>query len=307
MSNQELAPTQGMLTIAHNNSSSMFFDVAKFEHAQRVALMLTKSTLIPDHFRTNIGNCMIALNYAERIKADPFMVMQNMYVVHGRPGIEGKLVIALVNQCGRFEPLQFREDDNGCVAFALEIRSGKVLDGPKVDWELVRAEGWDKDKGAQKSKWQTMPQIMFRYRAATFFARTYCPEVLLGMQTTEEIRDVTTTPIEGIDVTHTHQQLEISENANQETIDIEPELQPDTPPVDTPPVKTSADEKEQPIIFLTCPVAIDRKRPRKPITVCNNCKNKMQCDPYAGYQVSTSIQDQTEDDPPAPDRIPLGL
>lgn len=176
--------------------NSMFFDVAKFEHAQRVAKMIATSTMIPEHFRDNLGNCIIALNYAERIQADPFMVMQNMCVIHGKPGIEGKLVIALLNSSGRFEPVQFREtgnlkkpvkDDDGCLAYSKDLRSGTVLEGPMVDWEMVKAEGW---YGKQGSKWKTMPALMFRYRAATYFARVYCPEVLLGMQTREEIQDV---------------------------------------------------------------------------------------------------------------------
>lgn len=167
-------------------SQSLFFDVAKFDHAQRVAKMLVTSTIVPEHFRNNIGNCLIALNYAERVKADPFMVMQNMYVVHGKPGLEGKLIIALVNQCGRFEPLEFIEDNKGCTAQAKEIKSGRTLTGPPVTWETVKGEGWLSKPG---SKWKTMPQIMFRYRSAAFFARVYCPEVMLGMQTVEEIND----------------------------------------------------------------------------------------------------------------------
>lgn len=170
---------------------NMFFNVALFEHAQRVAKMLGASTMVPEHFRgpNNIGNVLIAMNYAQRVRADVFMVMQSLYVVHGRPGLEGKLIIALVNQCGRFEPLQFDMDDDGCLAFAKEIKSAKILKGPKVTWTMVKAEGW---LGKNGSKWQTMPDVMFRYRSAAFFARTYCPEVLLGMQTKEELEDIIT-------------------------------------------------------------------------------------------------------------------
>jgi hypothetical protein len=147
---------------------SMFFDKDAFEFAQRVANVFARSTMVPDHFKNNIGNCMIALNYAARINADPFLVMQSMYVVHGRPGIEGKLVIALVNQNGRFDPLEFEEDKEGCLAFAREKKSGKVLKGPKVTWEMVKKEGWLNKNG---SKWQSMSNVMFRYRSAAFFAR----------------------------------------------------------------------------------------------------------------------------------------
>ena len=44
------------------------------------------------------------------------------------------------------------------------------------------------DKGC--SKWKTMPRQMMMYRAASFFARAHCPEVLLGIQTVEEVQDV---------------------------------------------------------------------------------------------------------------------
>lgn len=177
-------------------SGDLFFNVKRFEHAQRVAKVLSESSMVPDHFKKNIGNCLIALNYAERLEADPFMVMQRMYVIQGKPGIEGQLVIALINQCGRFNPLQFEEKGNitdfknetdGVYAWAAEKRSGKVLEGPIVTWGIVKNEGWYNKNG---SKWQTMAPLMFRYRAATFFARTYCPEVLLGMHTVEELRDV---------------------------------------------------------------------------------------------------------------------
>lgn len=175
---------------------SVFLDVALFEHAQRVAQMLATSTMIGEHFQDNIGNILIALNLAHRWKADPFMVMQNVYIVHGKPGLEGKLVIALVNQCGKFTTIQydFTRDNNGkttaCKAFATDKATGNVLE-QIVTWEMVEAEGWHKPKKGTPSKWVTIPDLMFQYRSATWFARVYCPEVLLGMQTTEEIFDFT--------------------------------------------------------------------------------------------------------------------
>ena len=173
--------------------ASLFLDVNRFEFAQRVATMLSKSTMVPEHFRNNVGNCVIALNLAERFMADPFMVMQNVYVVHGKPGLEGKLVIALVNQCGKFSPLQYKftRDNDGkataCTAYATHLETKEELE-QTVTWSMVHAEGWDAKSG---SKWLTMPELMFQYRSATFFARVYCPEVILGMQTTEEIFDFT--------------------------------------------------------------------------------------------------------------------
>ena len=52
---------------------------------------------------------------------------------------------------------------------------------------MAKAEGWYGKKG---SKWVTMPELMLRYRSATFLIRTTAPEIALGFQTTEEWRDV---------------------------------------------------------------------------------------------------------------------
>ena len=198
----ETKKTEGQLIIKRESfpkdiqvTANIFFNVEKFEHAQRVARLFADASMVPEHFRKSIGNCLIALNYADRLGADPFMVMQNMYVVQGKPGLEAKLVIALVNNSGRFEPLQFKmigdvtkpgKDSDGCIAFAKEIKTGMVLEGPLVDWGMVKAEGWYAKNG---SKWKTMAPLMFRYRAASYFANIYCPEVKLGMMTADEIDD----------------------------------------------------------------------------------------------------------------------
>ena len=182
-------------------SASLFFNVAKFEHAQRVARVFAESTMVPGQFKGNIGNCVIALNFAERMHVDPFMLMQNMYIVHGRPGVEAKLAIALINGSGKFtDPLEFEMEGEGtdkqkCRAYGTREGTKKVVYGPWVTWQMVVDEGWNKDKTNRqtgeviKSKWNTLRDLMFNYRAAMFFARLHCPEVLLGLQTTEEILD----------------------------------------------------------------------------------------------------------------------
>lgn len=54
-------------------------------------------------------------------------------------------------------------------------------------------KGWFSKDG---SKWRTMPELMLRYRAASFFGRLYAPDILYGMQTTEEVEDAKFTEIE---------------------------------------------------------------------------------------------------------------
>lgn len=178
------------MTIDQDN---MFFDIAAFEHAQRVSTMLASSTLVPEHFRgkENVGNCMIALNLALRLKLDPFMIMQKVYMIKGKPGIESQLAIALINKSGIFTtPLRFKLEGEGmqkkCTAFATEKTSGEVCSA-ECSMQLAKDEGWLAKPG---SKWKTMPDMMLKYRSAMFFARINCPEVLLGMSSADEVQDV---------------------------------------------------------------------------------------------------------------------
>lgn len=162
-----------------------------FTLAQRQATALSKSSLVPKDFQGNVANCLLALNMAQRLKADPFMVMQSLFIIHGRPSFSAQFLIAMVNASGRFTPLQFKVEGDAknktCVAYAKSKDTGEVIEGPPVSFEMAKAEGWSTKNG---SKWATMPDLMLRYRAAAFFARLYAPDITLGMQTTEELLDV---------------------------------------------------------------------------------------------------------------------
>jgi hypothetical protein len=52
---------------------------------------------------------------------------------------------------------------------------------------MANKEGWFSKTG---SKWQTMPELMIRYRAAAFWGRLYASDLLLGIQSQEEVVDV---------------------------------------------------------------------------------------------------------------------
>lgn len=161
-----------------------------FELVQRQAKMFASSTLVPKEFQGNLSNCAIALNMAERLGADPFMVMQSLDVIHGRPSFRATFLIAMINQSGRFEPLQFKATENGgggCICWTRTKRGGEVVEGPEVTLDMAKAEGWSTKAG---SKWKTLPDLMLRYRAAAFFARLHAPDITLGMRTTDENRDI---------------------------------------------------------------------------------------------------------------------
>lgn len=199
--------------------------VKQFEVMQRMAKMYTESTIIPDAYKGNIGNCVIALDMATRMGANPLMVMQNLYVVNGNPSWSSKFLIATINMSGKYSALRYRKRNLGkvgkikyndlewktdasgksrkttvvkefdgtdvdnieCVAYATELSSGEVLESDPVTIETAVREGWYTKSG---SKWVTMPNLMLTYRAAAFWQRMYCPEISMGFITKEEADDI---------------------------------------------------------------------------------------------------------------------
>jgi len=200
---------------ASTQALSVFDSAAGFDLAQRMARALVTSDMVPATYRgeDKIGNAIIALDMAKRTDSNPVMVMQNLHIIEGRPSWSSQFIIAALNSCGMFSPLRFQMGDEGeqevsyqtwgeqkgqrvtktqkirnltCTAYAIEKATGERLDGPTVSMEMSVAEGWYAKNG---SKWQTMPDLMLRYRAAAFFGRLYAPQILMGMQTDDEVRD----------------------------------------------------------------------------------------------------------------------
>lgn len=168
----------------------------QFEVAQRKAKALASSTIVPDTYRNNIGNCIIALEMAERMGTPPLMVMQNLYIVHGNPAWSSKYLVGCINASKRFTTLryEFKGEEGtpqyGCRCYAYELSDKERKEPLYGDWitmDMANKEGWTKKSG---SKWLTMPNQMLRYRAAAFWQRVYCPEISMGLLTAEEADDI---------------------------------------------------------------------------------------------------------------------
>lgn len=237
------------VTAQMNATGSSLFNFQNFSEVMEAAKLLASSNIVPEIYQswvakttgygkgknTNytenpnaVANCLLALNMSSRLGADPLMIMQNLYLIEGRPAWSSQFIIAGINSCGRFTTLQFEFTDLGnkniaytetawnngnketlnksvnmndfsCVAWATDKASGKVVKSSPITLEMAIQEGWYFKKG---SKWQTMPQQMAMYRAAAFFGRVYAPEVTMGIYTKDEVEDFT----EARDVTPPKQQ-----------------------------------------------------------------------------------------------------
>lgn len=176
------------LVVIDESEFSSYLDTAKYNQMWRVANTFASTQLIPKQYQGQPADCFIAIQMAVRLGVEPMMFMQSTYIVHGKPGMEAKLCIALINAKGPFTgPIQWRFEGKGktrqCTAYATMKETGEVCEST-VTRATVEAEGWNKNP-----KWQSMEDLMFQYRSASFLGRLYCPEVLMGMQTMDELED----------------------------------------------------------------------------------------------------------------------
>lgn len=218
-----------------------------FQLATDMAVQLSRSSIIPDVYRDQYlhngewktnpdaqGNCFIAIELANRLKSSPMVVIQNMDVIYGRPGLRGTFIGGLIQSSEQFTEMEIvcthaaeiaalekvkkgltdqlgeavgdsvqtligkidgirkdiakirKADDYGYFFQARRVADGKLLVGPTIDWAMVRAEKWDTKKD---SKWGSIPEQMFQYRATSFWSRLHASHITLGLHETTELED----------------------------------------------------------------------------------------------------------------------
>lgn len=189
MTDMQIQPVAQAAAI--QSADSLWTDKTAFETALRAANMLSQTALVPESYRNKPQDCFLALEVANRMGVSPLVVMQNMFVVKGKPTWSGQACCMMIESSGKFKQLRHNyfgeegKDTRGCYLSAIRVDDGQVVNGPKVTLSLAKAEGW-----TSNPKWRNMPELMLAYRAAAFFARVYCPESLMGVHTAEEIEDV---------------------------------------------------------------------------------------------------------------------
>lgn len=177
-------------TLAPSPTSDMLANPELFAHMQRVAKVFCASALIPDHLKKNNGaDAFLALQIARERGENPVTVMQNIYFVSGKAGWSASYMVARANKSGTFKgPIRWRKDGAGdglkVTAYARMADDGEEVSA-EVTLAMAKAEGWTRN-----SKYQTMPEHMLRWRSATMLIRLYCPEVLIGMSTADELEDM---------------------------------------------------------------------------------------------------------------------
>lgn len=187
-------------------------DTSRFEHMQRVATVMARSSLIPDALCTFgpkdnkenlpyeqvLSNCFLVVNQAVRWGLDPFAVAQCVSVVHGKLCYEGKLVSAVLDAkiglrlhhhfVGEGEAMRVHLSDREFDAETIaELRPGfrkpgwRLFDGSVAEWKTA----------GNNTPWtpKNYPRMLI-YRGTRDWTRIYESAIMLGVYTPDEMLDL---------------------------------------------------------------------------------------------------------------------
>jgi len=201
-------------------SDIALLDTASFEHMQRIGQLMAKMDLLPKHLRSRpywypkkgdpspaeikewreklgvdrfeesyrqadqrtVANCILVVDQALRWGMNPFSTMGETYEVGGKLASQGKLVAAVINARapieGRLDYTFSGAGDDRTVTVSATFKGEAA---PKtVDLRL-------KDARTDNDMWRKDPDQKLIYSGVVKWARRWCPEIVLGIQTDDDI------------------------------------------------------------------------------------------------------------------------
>lgn len=156
---------------------------------------------VPKHLAGNVADCMAVTMQAVQWKMNPFAVAQKTHIVNGTLGYEAQLVNAVIVTSGAingrfkyeyignwdaFQKTDKKHDDE--IKLNLGIKVGAILTGEQnITWgePLYLSNVTIRNS----SLWKTAPKQQIAYLAVKYWARLYCPEVILGVYSTDELEE----------------------------------------------------------------------------------------------------------------------
>ena len=157
-----------------------------FEIQQRKAQMYSTSTIVPDAYKNNVGNCYIAVDMATRMRANELVIMQNLDIIKGKSCFSAKFLIGVINMMGNFSKMKFRTEKKGFVGKipykdlqwdSIAKKNKQIIrefDGTAIEDEVCIAYATDLESGARVvlQKGVTLSQAM---RASMSVPGAYAP------------------------------------------------------------------------------------------------------------------------------------
>jgi len=206
-----LAQSVGSMPTAENHqiqamqaTDVMMNDQSMTRLMKMAEVMATSKVTVPKHLQGSTGDCFAVVMQAAQWGMNPFSVAQKTHLVNGTLGYEAQLVNAVITTrapiTGR---LQFEFYGDWTKVNGKEDKSAER--GVKV-WATFKGEeeprileiGMHQVGSVRNSPmWQNDPRQQLAYLAIKRWSRLYCPDVILGVYTPDELveREMDVTPV----------------------------------------------------------------------------------------------------------------
>jgi hypothetical protein len=164
------------------------------EHAELARFLAPAQGLVPEPLRTP-AKIMAATMLGREVGITPMAALNSIYIVEGKAGFSAEMMRALVLQAGH--DLVVKHSDRTRCEIWGRRKGGE--EWTKVSWTIQEAQQTQvflsKDKGwgplAAKAQWKSWPTEMLLARATTRLVRMIFADVIHGMRSVEELRDMT--------------------------------------------------------------------------------------------------------------------
>jgi hypothetical protein len=133
---------------------------------------------------------MIAIQFGMEIGLTPMAALQNMAVINGRPAIYGDAALALVRSSGQlvsYKETEVGEPGKDSHGFTVTVQR-RGFDAASETFTMGDAKAaklWGK-----AGPWTDYPKRMCKFRARGFLLRDQFGDILKGLRTAEEARDI---------------------------------------------------------------------------------------------------------------------
>ncbi|WP_085701937.1 RecT family recombinase [Pseudomonas sp. B15(2017)] len=210
-----VAHEQNMHVLPHaaTSTSALVLDGDSLDKMMRLAdvMALGRATL-PKHFNGNSADCLAVVMQSMQWKMNPFAVAQKTHLVNGVLGYEAQLVNAVITTCAPVVDRLHYEwyGDWEKVIGKFEIRKGDKGEYRVPGWKMADEEGlgvrvWATFRGEAEPRvlelllaqartrnstlWADDPRQQLAYLATKRWSRLYCPDVILGVYSPDELEE----------------------------------------------------------------------------------------------------------------------
>lgn len=159
---------------------------SNMSEAMQMADMLSKSGMVPNHYRGKPQDTLVAMMMGHEIGLNPIQSLQNIAVINGKPSIYGDALAALVQNHPAFGGMEESFDEVKMVATCTVWRKG----GTKHTQTFSQSDAVNAGLWGKAGPWKQYPKRMLAMRARGFALRSQFADALAGLITREEAEDL---------------------------------------------------------------------------------------------------------------------